>query len=115
MELFIDSFAYSVIGFSIVFGVLLCLVLGVKLMNWGDNKLVAGKLKRVENMEVKENTKPQTVDNTTLVLLSSAVAAYFNGRARITKVRVLPDKALKHNAWTMQGRTALQGSHVIKK
>ena len=35
----------------------------------------------------------QNIDNTTLVLISAAVAAYTHNKARVRRVRVLPSKA----------------------
>ncbi len=113
MEVFIDSILYSIIGFSIVFSVLLLLVVMVYIFNWADEKLVTRQLVKVKDDGV--NKKMQGIDDTTLVLLSAAVATYFNGRAYITKVRVLPNKPRVGSSWNVQGRIALQGSHVLKK
>ena len=57
----------------------------------------------------------QNIDNTTLVLISAAVAAYTHNKARVRRVRVLPAKAKQGGNWAMQARSALQSSHVGKK
>lgn len=111
LEVLVSSITRSVIGFSIVFGVLLFLVIGVMIMNWLDNKVSSHALSK--NKE--EESKMQTVDDTTLVIISAAVATYFGGRARVNRIRVLPNKAKSGGTWAVHGRMALQGSHTAKK
>ena len=56
----------------------------------------------------------QNIDNTTLVLISAAVAAYTHNKAKVRRVRVLPTKAKQGGNWAMQVRSALQSSHSKK-
>ena len=64
---------------------------------------------------IKQNSQEaQNIDNTTLVLISAAVAAYTHNKARIRRIRVLPSKAKQGGNWAMQARSALQSSHSGK-
>lgn len=106
-----DPVYFSLIGFLIVFITLFALVLMVSFIKWID--------KRWEERETMQKeaalNKPQNIDNTTLILISAAIGAYFQGRARIRRVRVLPHMAKQGGSWAFQARANLQGSHFLKK
>ena len=61
-----------------------------------------------------DSLNDQNIDNTTLVLISAAVAAYTHNKAKVRRVRVLPAKAKQGGNWAMQVRSALQSSHSKK-
>lgn len=107
----INPLYFSVIGFLIVFATLLILVLIVSFIKWLD--------KSWENREAAHKERalnmPQNIDNTTLILISAAIGAYFQGRAYIKRVRVLPHTAKQGGSWAFQARTMLQGSHNTKR
>lgn len=107
----INPLYFSIIGFFIVLGTLFVLVSIVTFMKWLDGQW--------EHREASHKEKalqmPQNIDNTTLVLISAAIGAYFQGRARIRRVRVLPKTAKQGGSWAFQARTSLQGSHNTKR
>lgn len=111
LEKFFAGLYMSAVGFAIVFSVLLllaCIVSIIKRLDdyWQDKE---------EKEKEKAFSKMQTIDNTTLVLISAAVATYFKGRMRVRRVRVLPDIARSGGSWASQTRTVLQGSHIPRK
>ena len=61
-----------------------------------------------------DSVNDQNIDNTTLVLISAAFAAYTHNKAKIRRIRVLPAKAKQGGNWAMQARSALQSSHSKK-
>lgn len=106
-----NPFYFSVIGFLIVFCTLFSLVLIVAFIKWLDGRWELREAKHKE----QALKMPQNIDNTTLVLISAALGVYFQGRARIKRVRVLPHNAKQGGSWAFQARTVLQGSHSTKK
>jgi Na+-transporting methylmalonyl-CoA/oxaloacetate decarboxylase gamma subunit len=60
-------------------------------------------------------TKTQTIDDTTLVLISAAVATILKGRHRIRRIRKVVPVSSSGSPWSMQGRATLLGSHVLPK
>lgn len=102
-----NPFYFSIIGFLIVFFTLLSLVFIVAFIKWLDGRWEQREGKHKE----QALNMPQNIDNTTLVLISAALGVYFQGRARIKRVRVLPRSAKQGGSWAFQARTILQGSH----
>jgi len=100
---------FSIIGMSIVFGVLTIISIVVTLIRFTDKKWQSR-----EKAESKSAlTKPPTVDDTTLVIITADVAPMISGRHRIKSVRrVLPGES-KGSPWSMQGRAMLHGSHIV--
>lgn len=59
---------------------------------------------------LKQRPANATVDDLTLVLISSAVAAVLQGRGRVRHVRRIGEMT---GSWAMKGRLTVQGSHVV--
>ena len=93
----------------IVFGVLASIAAFVWVIRWLDSNWQA----REEARRTRELEKEQAVDDTTLVLISAAVATLVQGRARILSVRRLLPIGLQQSAWALRGRLALQESHTL--
>ena len=106
-------------GIGVVFAVLVIMIIFIRLFKALEPMLdKAGALfaKKDSNGEIVEQNSQdaQNIDNTTLVLISAAVAAYTHNKARIRRVRVLPSKPKQGGNWAMQARSALQSSHSGK-
>ncbi|MDE7314394.1 MAG: OadG family protein [Mucispirillum sp.] len=107
-------------GVGVVFAVLVIMIIFINLF-----KALEPMLDKVGVMFAKKDSKgevavpnsqeEQNIDNTTLVLISAAVAAYTHNKAKVRRVRVLPSKAKQGGNWAMQARSALQSSHSGKK
>lgn len=107
-------------GIGVVFAVLVIMIIFINLF-----KALEPMLDKVGKMFAKKDSKgevdeqnsqeEQNIDNTTLVLISAAVAVYTHNKARVRRVRVLPAKAKQGGNWVMQARSALQASHIGKK
>jgi len=99
------------VGLGIVFMVLSAIALAVAGMRRLDERW-----QHRERQEEREAFgKEPTIDATTLVLLSAAAATMIQGRFRIRGVRRLPIGGARTSAWSIQGRSVLQGSHVITR
>lgn len=113
-ETLLTSLTITVVGVFIVFTVLFILVFFVSFLKRIDEKWDEKKNQEKNNHALPE--EPAVADNNTdLVLISAAVAAYFKGRAIIRRVRVLPNVPRQGGLWALQARTVLQSSHVTKK
>ena len=110
-DLLSQSLMITLVGIIITFGVLYILLLLISGIKWADHKWE----EREKHEKEKALSNPQTVDDTTLVLISAAVATYFKGRAVIRRVRVLPKTPKRGGSWATQARIVLQSSHVTKK
>lgn len=94
-------------GIVVVFAVLLIMIIFINIF-----KKLDYMWEHRENAEKAEMlNKEQNIDDTTLVLISAAVAAYTHNRAKIRRVRVLPSRAKQGGNWAMQARSVLQTSH----
>jgi len=99
----------TAVGISIVFLVLTTIALIVAALRRLDDRW-----KNRERREEREAFgKEPTIDATTLVLLAAAAATVIQGRFRIRRVRRLSGGASPASVWSLQGRSVLQGSHVI--
>lgn len=110
-DLFNQAGLITIVGIFITFTALFILVIIVNFLKWLDHKWE----EREHHEEKEAYSKHQNVDDTTLVLISAAIATYFKGRAVIKRVRVLPNSARRGGTWATQARTVLQSSHVTKK
>lgn len=107
-------------GIGVVFAVLVIMIVFINLFKALEpvlDKLGAAFAKKDSKGEaaVPNSQEEQNIDNTTLVLISAAVAAYTHNKAKVRRVRVLPTKAKQGGNWAMQARSALQSSHSGKK
>ncbi len=101
----------AIAGIMIVFGVLALISLVVALLKkldgrWQDHE------RRVDEAAV---TREPTIDNTTLVLISAAVATVVQGRFRVRRIHRLLSPKRKRTPWSAQGRLILQGSHTVRR
>lgn len=101
----------AIAGVLIVFGVLAAISLVVALLKkldgrWQDHE------RRVDEAAV---TREPTIDNTTLVLISAAVATVVQGRFRVRRIHRLLSPKRKRTPWSAQGRLILQGSHTVRR
>lgn len=101
----------SLIGFLITFGVLALIAIATRAMRAFDR----GWRDREEAERERRSAKPPEIDETTLVLISAAVAAVLRGRGRIRSIRRLTPGDSPQSAWSVQGRMVLLGSHVVPK
>ena len=101
----------TIVGLIIVFLCLSLIATFVRLMGWWDSR----GLEREAAQEKAAFHKPQTIDETTLVLISAAVATLIQGRFHIRSVRRITTGESTTSPWSMQGRAVLHGSHVIHK
>ena len=95
-------------GMGIVFTVLATIAAIVALMRSVDERWQRNERKKDE----ERTGYAPTIDATTLVIISAAVATYVGGRAHIKSVRPLRGPA---RSWAQQGRARVQGSHVVRR
>ena len=115
-----EGLLVTAIGVGVVFAVLAIMIIFINLF-----KALEPMLDKISLIFAKKDSKgevvqlnsqeEQNIDNTTLVLISAAVAAYTHNKARVRRVRVLPARAKQGGNWAMQARSALQSSHIGKK
>lgn len=104
-----DALILTFVGLFIVFavlGLIAVIVHGIGLIDqrWQERE----KTEAIEQLSL-----PPTIDHTTLVLISAAVAALRIKNARVRSVRRLAPS--KSPAWSSQGRAVLVGSHRIDR
>lgn len=99
----------TVVGLAIVFLVQVAIAAVVGLLRRLDERWRAAEAAR----EAAALGRRPTLDDTTLVLVSAAVATLIAGRTRIRSVRRLLPADSPSSPWSAQGRAVLQGSHVI--
>jgi Na+-transporting methylmalonyl-CoA/oxaloacetate decarboxylase gamma subunit len=96
---------FSLIGMSIVFGVLLLVACVVAVIR---------RLDRVHE-KTEETPREQNIDDLTLALIAAAATAMVAGRARIRSIRRVQQPDGYRSPWSLQGRASLLGSHQIRK
>lgn len=101
----------TVVGLAIVFVALTTICLVVVVMR----RLDGGWKRREEVVAEKAIERAPTIDDTTLVILSAAVATVIEGRFRIRRVRRILPFSRQGSAWSQQGRAVLQGSHAVRR
>jgi len=101
----------TLVGITVVFLALLLIAGAVSLMRRLDERWQRSETAAEE----AAFGKSPTIDYTTLVLVSAAVATIFLGRARVRSVRRLLPTDFVASPWSVTGRSVLQGSHVISK
>ena len=116
-----EGLKVTVTGTGVVFAVLAIMIIFINIIKAAE-PAIEKFLKSVRNtLGTKgaddishDSLNDQNIDNTTLVLISAAVAAYTHNKAKVRRVRVLPAKAKQGGNWAMQARSALQSSHSKK-
>ena len=103
--------ALTVVGVAIVFSVLTIIAIVVAIFKRLDDHWQ----KQEEDSAVKALTKEPTIDITTLMLISAAVATVVGGRFRVRKIHRLLSPRTKRTPWSSRGRLTLQGSHTIRR
>jgi len=102
---------FVMVGLLIVFSALTVISITVAFIR----RLDIGWQKREIKAEEAAFGKDQTIDNITLVLIIAAAATMIQGRFHIHRIRRLLPSDAPGGAWSSQGRTTLQGSHVVPK
>jgi ABC-type antimicrobial peptide transport system permease subunit len=105
------SIRFAIIGILIVFGCLALIVGCISLIRRLDRRWQARESAETESAL----NKSPSIDTTTLILISAAVATMLQGRFYIRKVRRLLPRDAMRGPWSMQGRAILHGSHVVSK
>lgn len=103
-------FDLTFVGLLIVFAVLFLIAIVIGLVR----KLDEGWIHREKEASNQLTEKQQNIDDTTLVLISTAVATMVGGRFFIHRVRVLPTN-VRRTPWSSQGRAVLLGSHTVNR
>ncbi len=101
----------TIAGILIVFSVLALIAIVVALLK----KLDARWQDHEHRLDVAAVHKTPTIDDTTLVLISAAVATTVRGRFRVRRIRRLLSPRRTRSAWSAQGRLTLQGSHAVRR
>lgn len=119
-ETFGEGVMVTLVGMGVVFAVLIIMILFINLFKKVEPLLdragaFFSKNKGEAAAAAQNSQEAQNIDNTTLVLISAAVAAYTHNKARVRRIRVLPAKAKQGGNWAMQVRSALQSSHSRKQ
>jgi len=97
-------------GILIVFTVLALIASVVAVFKRLDDRWQAAEV--VKTAQATE--RPQTIDTTTLLLISAACATVVGGRFRVRRIRRLLSPRTKRTPWSAQGRLTLQGSHTMR-
>jgi len=100
---------FSLIGMSIVFGVLAIISIIVALIRLTDSRWQAREKAQAKAALAQD----PTIDELTLVIIAAAVTTMISGRHRIKCVRRVLPSAAKGSPWSMQGRAMLHGSHIV--
>lgn len=108
-------------GIGVVFAVLVIMIIFINVIKAVEPAIekvfngIRGTIGTKGPSDVSEDSvNDQNIDNTTLVLISAAVAAYTHNKGKIRSVSILPTKAKQGGSWAMQARSALQASHTRK-
>ena len=102
---------FSIVGILIVFAALALIAI---LISWIRRADEGWQDKEEKQAEVALE-KDQTVDTTTLVLISAACATLIGGRFLVRRVRRLRPMDTGLGPWAIQGRSVLLGSHIVSK
>lgn len=108
-EMVMQNLPLALVGLLIVFTVQAIIACMISLIRQVDERWRHEE--KARNAEAFD--REPTVDSTTLVLVSAAAATVLRGRYRIKSIRRLMPADHKRSPWTAQGRSQLQGSHVV--
>jgi len=111
MQVLQDNLPLTIVGFLIVFGVLLIISFTIFAIRQLDEKW--RHTEKIQNAEMLD--REPTVDQLTVVLLTAAAATVLRGRFRIRRIRRLMPSDSPRSPWSAQGRSELQGSHTIQR
>jgi len=104
----------TAVGIPIVFGVLATVAFVVFLVSRLERRLEERREAREASATEAPKPKPaptQTIDDTTLGLITAAAATMIQGRFHIRRIRRINPTG--QTAWFQQGRATLHGSHVV--
>ncbi len=110
-DLLSRALTLTVVGMGIVFAVLAVIVAVISAIRRLDERWQ----EREEASDRAALERTPTIDATTAVLIAAAAATYVGGRFRVRSVRRLMRSDALTSPWSAQGRTVLQGSHVISR
>jgi len=110
-DLMEQGLEFTAVGLSIVFVVLLMIACFVALIRKVDTFM----LERGKRCTAKKDKDLPNLDETTMVLIASAIATLLKGRTRIRSIRRVRNNGPARSPWSLQGRASLHGIHVISK
>lgn len=70
---------------------------------------------REARQDQERSEREPTLDSTTLVVITAAVATLLGGRHRIRSVRRIQPVEASGSAWSSHGRAVLHGSHRTRR
>ncbi len=106
-----QSLPLAVVGLVIVFVVLAVISLVIGWIRQLDERWRYQEKAR----DAARYDRAPTIDDRTLVLISAACATVLVGRFRIRSIRRLLPPDAPRSPWSSQGRSLVQGSHVITR
>ena len=100
----------TIAGTLIVFIILTFIAVVIKVISYFDRDWQ----NREQNQLVEAMTRPSSIDDISLVLITAAIATVLQGRHRIRRITRL-EPSSQTSVWSIQGRSVLLGSHIITK
>ncbi len=110
MENSLFPLTFSGVGITIVFAVLALIATVISVLRNFDDRWE----QKERQAEIDRLNEEPSIDATTLVLISAAVATAVEGRHYIKSVRRVAPKGIRRGTWALQGRAVLHGSHTVK-
>ncbi len=110
-ELLVQNLPLALVGLLIVFAVLMIIAMTISGIRQLDEKWRHQEKAR----DADAYNREPTIDATTVVLIAAAAATVLRGRFRISSIRRLMPADHKRSPWSAQGRSQLQGSHLIER
>lgn len=104
--LFLEGVVISCIGLGVVFASLASIAQVVRVMAAID--------RRKQDRPSLCPASMSTIDETTMVIISSAVTTMLQGRGRIHRIHTLRSRDAGAT-WSMQGRLMVHGSHAVPR
>ena len=99
------------VGLVIVFAVLALIAFVVSLVRRIDERWQ----RQEKAVDEARESRPATIDATTLVIITAAVATVVGGRFHFRSIRPVGSAHGAGSSWSQQGRAVLMGSHVIDR
>ncbi|MGB3975543.1 MAG: OadG family protein [bacterium] len=100
----------TIIGTIIVFIVLAFIAVVINIISYFDRDWQNREKKQL----TEALTKPSSIDDISLALITAAVATVLQGQYRIKRITRLRPSS-QTSVWSIQGRSVLLGSHIITK